>query len=93
MEEQPAAPSRPPHEEARQAIAQSSALAMSDATDNLRNLNTLSTTAIGVALSNLIETGDLKYADMISKAQDVVTTGADNFGAVGTQVAKLFKDN
>ncbi len=71
-------------------IAQSSAIAISDATDNLRNLNTLSTTAIGVALSRLIETGDFKYADMLPKAQSVVSDGANNFELVSNKVKKLF---
>lgn len=81
-----------PQKDAHQSIAQSTALAMADATDNLRNLSTLSTTAIGVALSNFIETGDPKYGEMISQAQGVVKTGVDNFSAVGQQVSNLFKE-
>ena len=49
-----------------------------DATDNLRNLNTLSTTAIGVALSQYVLTGDPKYGEMIEQAQRIVSNGADN---------------
>lgn len=81
-----------PVKSAQQSIAQSSALAMADATDNLRNLNTLSTTAIGVALAQFIETGDPKYSSMIEEAQKVVTTGADQFGHVGQQISGLFKN-
>ena len=76
---------------AAQSIAQSSALAMSDATDNLRNINTLSTTAIGVALSQYIETGDPKFGEMIAQAQNVVTAGTDNFARVGEKVTELMK--
>jgi len=77
---------------AQQSIAQSTALALSDATDNLRNLNTLSTTAIGVALSQYIETGDEKFCNIIQEAQRVVTQGTENFGAVGDKIATVLHD-
>ncbi|MCG9595168.1 hypothetical protein L1D15_00385 [Vibrio sp. Isolate25] len=77
---------------ANQSVAQSTAMALADATDNLRNLNTLSTTAIGTALSQLLETGDPKYMDIINQAQKVVTNGAENFGVVGEKVATVLHD-
>ena len=39
---------------ALQSVAQSVALAIQDATDNLRNVNTIGTTAIGAAMSQLL---------------------------------------
>ena len=77
---------------AQQSIAQSTALALADATDNLRNLNTLSTTAIGVALSQYIETGDSKFSEIIQEAQQVVTRGTENFSAVGEKIAIVLHD-
>ncbi|MGF1714548.1 hypothetical protein [Photobacterium chitinilyticum] len=77
---------------AQQSIAQSTALALSDATDNLRNINTLSTTAIGVALNQLLETGDPKYYNVIEQAQKLVANGADNFGIVGEKIATVLQD-
>ncbi|NVK72143.1 hypothetical protein C0J08_20200 [Marinomonas sp. CT5] len=77
---------------ANQSVAQSTAMALADATDNLRNLNTLSTTAIGTALSQLLETGDTKYMDIITQAQNVVSNGAENFGAVGEKIASVLYD-
>lgn len=77
---------------ANHSVAQSTAMALADATDNLRNLNTLSTTAIGTALSQLLETGDSKYVDIIGHAQNVVTNGAENFGAVGEKIASVLYD-
>lgn len=74
---------------AQQSIAQSTAIALADATDNLRNLNTLSTTAIGVALSQYIETGDAKFSDIIQEAQQVATRGTDNFSAVGEKISNV----
>lgn len=90
-------PPKPPTENAvssaEQSIAQSTALALADATDNLRNLNTLSTTAIGVALSQYIETLDPKFADVIKEAQSVVSRGAENFSVVGEKIAIVLHDN
>jgi len=77
---------------AQQSIAQSTALAMADATDNLRNLNTLSTTAIGVALSQFLETGDSKYVEAISTAQSIVSQGAENFSVVGEKIATVLHE-
>ena len=78
---------------AQQSIAQSTALALADATDNLRNLNTLSTTAIGVALSQYIETGDSNFSTIIQEAQQVVTRGAENFSTVGEKIATVLHDS
>ncbi|MDN3610571.1 hypothetical protein ACODM8_02315 [Vibrio ostreicida] len=78
---------------ANQSVAQSTAIALSDATDNLRNLNTLSTTAIGTALSQLLETGDPKYLTIIEQAHKVVTNGADNFAVVGDKVVSVLNDH
>ncbi|WP_047042715.1 RebB family R body protein [Vibrio mexicanus] len=89
----------PPHpaesafQAANQSVAQSTAMALADATDNLRNLNTLSTTAIGTAFSQLLETGDPKYLNIIDQAQKVVTNGAENFGVVGEKVATVLNDH
>ncbi|MDW6093875.1 RebB family R body protein [Vibrio rhizosphaerae] len=88
----PPEPDQSAFNSAFQSVAQSTALALSDATDNLRNLNTLSTTAIGTALSQMLETGDLKYAHIIEQAQKVVTNGADNFGVVGEKIATVLYD-
>lgn len=89
----PTTPTQTAVNNAEQSIAQSTALALADATDNLRNLNTLSTTAIGVALSQYIETLDPKFGDIIKEAQDVVARGAENFSAVGEKIAIVLHDN
>jgi len=78
---------------AQQSIAQSTAIALSDATDNLRNLNTISTTAIGVALSQYLETGDVKYSNIIAEAQNVVSRGAENFSSVGDKISIVLHEN
>lgn len=86
---QPPEPANAAVNSAQQSIAQSTAIALADATDNLRNLNTLSTTAIGVALSQYIETGDAKFSGIIQEAQQVVTRGTDNFSAVGEKIISV----
>ncbi|BFM50404.1 hypothetical protein [Marinomonas sp. THO17] len=78
---------------ATQSVAQSTAMALADATDNLRNLNTLSTTAIGTALSQLLETGDSKYLEVIEQAQKIVVNGTENFGAVGEKIATVLYES
>jgi hypothetical protein len=88
----PPEPGESAFDAANLSVAQSTAMALADATENLRNLNTLSTTAIGTALSQLLETGDTKYVDIIDQAQKVVTNGAENFGVVGEKVATVLHD-
>jgi hypothetical protein len=89
---QPPSPAYTAVNNAQQSIAQSTAIALGDATDNLRNLNTLSTTAIGVALSQYLENGDPKFKTVIEDAQSIVSRGADNFGKVGEQIAIVLHD-
>ncbi|NVK72148.1 hypothetical protein C0J08_20175 [Marinomonas sp. CT5] len=78
-------------DKARQSIAQSTAIAVQDAADNLRNLNTISTTAIGVAMAELIATGDPKYITVIEQAQKVMEKGTANFAELGTKAADVAK--
>lgn len=77
---------------AQQAVAQSSAIAIQDAADNLRNLSTITTTAIGVALAQLLATGDPKYSKVIEEAQKVMTKGTENYAKVGEKAAKILSD-
>jgi hypothetical protein len=76
---------------ASQSIAQSSAMALSDATDNLRNISSISTTAIGVALSRFIESGDMRNLEAIDQANKVVKNSIDSFKVIGDQVKNTIK--
>ena len=76
---------------AYQSVAQSTAIAIQDATDNLRNLNTISATAMGVSMAQFIETGDPKYAQAIELAQKMATMAAGNFMLIGTNAADVLK--
>ncbi len=69
---------------AYQSVAQSGAIAIQDGVDNLRNLMTISTTAIGVAMAKFIATQDAFYLQVITEAQGLVTTGATQLTDIGT---------
>lgn len=78
---------------AYQSVSQSSAIAIQDATDNLRNINTMATTAMGVAMAQMLATGEVEpYSGIIAAAQEIVTNGTANFTAVGTGAGTLLSD-
>lgn len=74
---------------AYQSVAQSMAIAIQDATDNLRNLNTISTTAQGVAIAKYLETKETTYATILECAQKMSTSAADNFQRIGKNAADI----
>ena len=78
---------------AYQSVAQSTALAIQDAVDNLRNINTISTTAAGVAMSQMLAKPDpvhVKfYQDIINNAQTMAEKAAENFKTIGTNAAAV----
>ncbi len=74
-----------------QAVSMSTAHAIQDATDYVRNVTTIATTAIGMALSKLVETKDPAYGKIIETAQQTINTAATNMktiGAAATEIAK-----
>jgi hypothetical protein len=76
---------------AYQSVAQSTAIAVQDAADTLRNMSTISTTAIGVAMAQFLATKDAAYIQVIAEAQLVMTNATANFTAVGTAAAQILK--
>lgn len=76
---------------AYQSVAQSMAIAIQDATDNLRNLNTVSATAQGVAIAKYLETKESDYGTILEQAQKMATEAAENFRLVGTNAADVLK--
>ena len=75
---------------AYQSVSQSSAIAVQDATDNLRNINTMATTAMGVAMAQMLATGEVeKYSLIITAANTMITNGTANFSSVGTGAATI----
>jgi hypothetical protein len=76
---------------AYQSVAQSTAIAVQDSADALRNLSTIATTAIGVAMAQLLATKDVSYVGVITAAQQVMTQANAEFGQVGATAAAVIK--
>jgi hypothetical protein len=77
---------------AYQSISQTAAIAVQDATDNLRNVSTISTTALAVAMSQLLATGDSHYVDAIGIAQKIVKSATEDFKTIGSAAAGILRD-
>lgn len=76
-----------------QSVSQSSAMAIQDATDNLRNISTMSATAMGVAIAQMLATGDVAtYTPIITQANTMITNSAENFKTIGNYAGALLKD-
>lgn len=76
---------------AYQAVAQSMAIAVQDATDSLRNSTTMATTAMGVALAQFLATKDTTYLQAIDEAGKVVTSAATTLATVGKNATEILK--
>jgi hypothetical protein len=76
---------------AYQSVAQSTAIAVQDAADNLRNVSTIATTAIGVAMAQYLATKDAKYAEVIKEAKAVMSDATQNFGDIGSAAATILR--
>ncbi|MFN4296860.1 MAG: hypothetical protein ACK4FB_08450 [Brevundimonas sp.] len=77
---------------AYQSVAQSSAIAVQDAADALRNVSTIATTAAGVAMAQYLATGLPKYKDVIQEAQTMVTGATEDFKAIGEAASSVLKN-
>ncbi|NOH73182.1 hypothetical protein F0225_17835 [Vibrio pectenicida] len=78
---------------ALQSISQSSAIAVQDATDNLRNINTMATTAMGVALSQMLATGQTTpYSEILNQVNTLVQQSTTNFTNVGEGASKVLQE-
>lgn len=71
---------------AGKSLAQSGALAVQDAANTMRDMNTLLSTAAGVALANFIESGDPKYLDALDKLNSQSKDSKTNFIDLYTSV-------
>jgi exosome complex RNA-binding protein Rrp42 (RNase PH superfamily) len=66
---------------AYQMVAQTSALAIQDAVDSLRNAGTLADAASAAALSQLMATGEPRYADVLKAAEQMRADAVNIFSA------------
>lgn len=75
---------------AYQSVAQSTAIAVQDATDALRNVTTVASTAAGVALAQILATGNAEpYQPTLDSAKAMVATAIQDFAAVGEAAGKV----
>jgi hypothetical protein len=73
-----------------QSVAQSMAIAIQDATDMLRNVSTVATTAIGVATAKWIETPEMVlYKEIITTAQGLIQAAATDFATIGKNASSI----
>lgn len=76
---------------AYQSVAQSSAIAVQDAADALRNISTIATTAAGVAMAQYLATGEERYKNALDAAQQLMQNATTDFTNVGTAAANVLK--
>lgn len=76
---------------AYQSVAQSTAIAVQDATDALRNISTIATTAAGVAMAQYLATGEPRYANVLTKAQELMQGATEDFTKIGSAAATVLK--
>ena len=84
---------------AYQSVAQSTAIAVQDATDALRNVSTIATTAVGVAMAQYLATGEAvakeagtRYDTALSKAQELMQGATDDFARIGSAAGLVLKN-
>jgi hypothetical protein len=76
---------------AYQSVAQSTALAIQDAVDNLRNINTISATVMGVAMAQMLADPPTasQYESIVTNAENMATAAAANFLTIGQNAATV----
>lgn len=75
-----------------QSVSQSTAIAIQDATEYVRNITAMSSTAIGMSLAKLVATKDLTYKEVITIAQNAITTASNNMKEIGTVASDIAKN-
>lgn len=76
---------------AYQSVAQSTAIAVQDATDALRNIGTIATTATGVVVAQMLA-GNSQHQDVLTVVQNMVTKATEDYAALGSAAAKILTE-
>ena len=76
---------------AYQSVAQSAAIAIQDAADALRNASTISTTASGVVIAQMLA-GDESNSPMLETLDKLMKSWIGDFQAIGDAAAKVLKE-
>lgn len=74
---------------AYQSVAQSTAIAVQDATDALRNISTIATSAAGIAMAQFLATKDPKYQPVIDAATKLMKDAADDYAKIGATASTI----
>ncbi|TDF41464.1 hypothetical protein EYS14_00980 [Alteromonadaceae bacterium M269] len=78
---------------AYQSVSQTAAIAIQDAADQLRHMGTIGTTATGVAISQLLATGNVKECtEVLQQLQDMMTNSTSNFKTIGENASSILKE-
>lgn len=76
-----------------ESISESTAIAIQDATDNLRNINTIATTAFGVAVSQFLSSGVPDYYALVSSLREIrEIVNDDNYLSLIEQIESIIED-
>jgi hypothetical protein len=79
--------------QAYQVLAHSSALAIQDAVAHMRNMSTISATASGTALSQMLATGDVAaYAQVIEQANAMQMHSINQFKSIAAVASELLRN-
>jgi hypothetical protein len=76
---------------AYQAVAQSAAIAIQDATDALRNATTVANAASATALSQFLASGDPRYLEALPYVGAMIDKAIADFRATGTAASDVLK--
>jgi len=75
---------------AYQSVAQSTAIAIQDATDTLRNFSTIGTTAAGVAVAQMVATGDTAtFTAVMAQIDMMLKDSTHNYKEVGKNASDI----
>lgn len=77
---------------AYQSVAQSAAIAVQDATDALRNISTITTTAAGVIIAQMLANPASPSASVLPKLQDVMVNATKDYAAIGVAATQLVNE-
>jgi len=77
---------------AYQSVAQSAAIAVQDATDALRNISTITTTAAGVIIAQMLVNPASPDSKVLATLQQVMTKATEDYVAIGAAAAGIVNE-
>lgn len=77
---------------AYQLVAQSAAIAVQDATDALRNITTVATTAAGIAMAQFLASGDPACLELLGHARKMVDDAIADYARIGAASASILSE-